>query len=186
MALYEVDKFSADRKAIRVDAVASASHERLIGTGEIGQATNRGTQHMLGVQVTIPITTGGLRSAKQEEAIVLADRVLLERDQAALTLERGVQSGHAMLASAESKHARVTWCGRCRIGAPKGRVSRKNRRHSISLGRHGQRGAADRGRTCSDESVSILITTDNNGGSLKCQSTLNAKFRQILTARLTA
>ncbi len=103
MALYEVDKFIADRKAIRVDAVASASHERLMGTGEIGQATNRGTQHMLGVQVTIPITTGGLRSAKQEEAIVLADRVLLERDQAALTLERGVQSGHAMLASAESK-----------------------------------------------------------------------------------
>lgn len=103
MALYEVDKFVSDRKAIRVDAVASASHERLIGTGEIGQATNRGAQHMLGVQVTIPITTGGLRSAKQEEAIVLADRVLLERDQAALILERGVQSSYAMLASVESK-----------------------------------------------------------------------------------
>lgn len=42
MALYEVDKFVADRKAIRVDAVASASHERLVGAGEMGQAANRG------------------------------------------------------------------------------------------------------------------------------------------------
>jgi outer membrane protein len=103
MALYEVDKFIADRKAIRVDAVASASHERLMGAGEIGQATNRGTQHMVGVQVTIPLSSGGYRSAKQEEAIVLADRVLLERDQAVYALERGILSASAMLSAAEAK-----------------------------------------------------------------------------------
>ena len=103
MALYEVEKFVADRKAIRVEAVASASHERLVGTGEIGQAANRGTQHMLGVQVTIPLSSGGYRSAKQEEAIVLADRVLLERDQAVQELERGVLSATAMLAAADAK-----------------------------------------------------------------------------------
>lgn len=103
MALYEVEKFVADRKAIRVEAVASASHERLVGTGEIGQAANRGTQHMLGVQVTIPLSSGGYRSAKQEEAIVLADRVLLERDQAVQALERGVLSAAAMLAAADAK-----------------------------------------------------------------------------------
>ncbi len=103
MALYEVDKFVADRKAIRVDAVASASHERLGGAGEMGQAANRGTQHMVGVQVTIPLSSGGYRSAKQEEAIVLADRVLLERDQAVQALERGVLSARAMLAAADAK-----------------------------------------------------------------------------------
>ncbi len=103
MALYEIDKFVADRKAIRVDAIASASHERLVGTGEMGQAANRGTQHMVGVQVTIPLSSGGYRSAKQEEAIVLADRVLLERDQAVQALERGVRSAAAMLVSAEAK-----------------------------------------------------------------------------------
>lgn len=103
MALYEVDKFIADRKAIRVDAVASASHERLMGAGEFGQATNRGTQHMVGVQVTIPLSTGGYRSAKQEETIVLADRVLLERDQAVHALERGILSASAMLSAAEAK-----------------------------------------------------------------------------------
>ncbi len=103
MALYEVDKFVADRKAIRVDAVASASHERLVGAGEMGQAANRGTQHMVGVQVTIPLSSGGYRSAKQEEAIVLADRVLLERDQAVQALERGVLSARAMLAAADAK-----------------------------------------------------------------------------------
>ncbi len=102
MALYEVDKFVADRKAIRVDAVASASHERLVGAGEMGQAANRGTQHMVGVQVTIPLSRG-YRSAKQEEAIVLADRVLLERDQAVQALERGVLSARAMLAAADAK-----------------------------------------------------------------------------------
>lgn len=103
MALYEVDKFVADRKAIRVDAVASASLERLVGAGEMGQAANRGTQHMVGVQVTIPLSSGGYRSAKQEEAIVLADRVLLERDQAVQALERGVLSARAMLAAADAK-----------------------------------------------------------------------------------
>jgi outer membrane protein len=58
-----------------LDLVAQLGHDRLHGSGDFGNAENRSNNHMIGVQLTIPLFTGGYRSARHEEALHLADKV---------------------------------------------------------------------------------------------------------------
>lgn len=52
-----------------VDLVAQASRERLSGSGDFGQARNTGVQHLIGIQVSLPLYSGGGRSARHDEAL---------------------------------------------------------------------------------------------------------------------
>lgn len=52
-----------------VDLVAQASRERLSGSGDFGHASNTGVQHLIGVQVSLPLYSGGGRSARHDEAL---------------------------------------------------------------------------------------------------------------------
>jgi outer membrane protein len=71
LARAEADKHRASA-APRLDLVAQAEQQRLSGSGDYGSgARNRQTNALLGVQFTVPLYTGGWRSAKEEESLAL-------------------------------------------------------------------------------------------------------------------
>ncbi|MCO5112182.1 MAG: TolC family protein [Burkholderiaceae bacterium] len=59
------------RAAATVDLVAQAGQDRLHGSGDFGSARNKSVNAMVGVQINVPLYTGGWRSAKQDEALAL-------------------------------------------------------------------------------------------------------------------
>ncbi|HQQ71876.1 MAG TPA: TolC family protein, partial [Alicycliphilus sp.] len=80
MARAEADKHRASA-APKVDLVAQAMQERLSGHGDYGGgALNRQTNAMLGVQLTVPLYTGGYRSAKEEESLAKWNQAMAQLD----------------------------------------------------------------------------------------------------------
>jgi outer membrane protein len=65
-----------------VDLVAQASREHLSGSGRYGHGSNTAQRHMVGVQVTVPLYTGGQRSARQQELLHLQTKAEAELDRA--------------------------------------------------------------------------------------------------------
>ncbi len=54
-----------------VHLVAQAGQERLHGSGDFGRARNKSLNAMVGVQLNVPLWSGGMRSAKEGEALAL-------------------------------------------------------------------------------------------------------------------
>ncbi len=77
LARQEAGKFSG-RSAASVDLVAQAGRDRLSGSGDFGSASNNATNHMIGIQLSVPLFTGGYRGAKEAEALRLADKAAAE------------------------------------------------------------------------------------------------------------
>ncbi|MEJ8836528.1 TolC family outer membrane protein [Ramlibacter sp. AN1133] len=71
-----------------LDAVAQLGRERISGSGDFGSASNQSVQRAIGVQLTVPLYTGGWRRAKQAETLALAEQARAELEQAR---ERAVQ-----------------------------------------------------------------------------------------------
>ena len=73
-----VARAEAERHSLRasatIDLVAQAGQERLRGSGDFGSARNKGTQALVGVQLNVPLSTGGLRSAQEAEALRLVEQ----------------------------------------------------------------------------------------------------------------
>lgn len=65
-----------------LDAVAQIGRERISGSGDFGAASNKSVQRSLGVQLTVPLYTGGWRNAKQAEALALVDQSRAELERA--------------------------------------------------------------------------------------------------------
>jgi outer membrane protein len=61
-----------------LDLVARFGRDRLYGSGDFGAASNVSSSGMIGVQVTVPVFTGGYRSAQHEEALGLAEKARAE------------------------------------------------------------------------------------------------------------
>jgi outer membrane protein len=95
VAIQEAAKASAAYSP-SVDLVAQAGYERLNGNGEFGNATNTAHNRLIGVQVALPLYTGGMRSARREEALRNIDKA---RAQAERTRQIVAQ------------HARAAWLG---------------------------------------------------------------------------
>ena len=92
VARLEADKYSRSASAT-LDLVAQAGQERLSGSGDFGSgARNKSTSAQVGVQLTLPLFTGGMRSAKQEEALRLLDSAQAQLD---ATREQVAQQIHA-------------------------------------------------------------------------------------------
>ena len=56
-----------------LDLVAQASRDRLSGHGDFGDASQSMTQRAIGVQLSVPLYTGGWRSAKHDESVAQAE-----------------------------------------------------------------------------------------------------------------
>lgn len=63
-----------------LDLIAQAAHERVGGSGSFGAARNRQFNGMLGVQLNIPLSTGGMRQAQEREAAGQLARARAELD----------------------------------------------------------------------------------------------------------
>lgn len=77
IARQEAAKYSLSASP-RVDLVAQATGDRLSGSGDFGSASNSASNQAIGLQLTIPLFTGGWRDAKQSEALLLADQASAE------------------------------------------------------------------------------------------------------------
>lgn len=108
---------SSRRSSATVELVAQAGRDRLSGSGDFGSASNAGANHMIGIQLSLPLFTGGLRNAKEEEAMRLVDK-------AAADLERTRQE--------VAQQVRAAWLG-LSVGAL--RVQALAEGHSASVAR---------------------------------------------------
>jgi outer membrane protein len=63
-----------------LDLVAMAGQDRLSGSGAYGQASNSLNNSMIGVQLNVPLYTGGYRSAREQETLRLADKAAADGD----------------------------------------------------------------------------------------------------------
>ncbi len=104
MSLLEVQKYARGQDGVRVQAVGSVGLEGATGYGDYGHASQRSASQFVGVQVVVPLSTGGYRSAKAQELAVEADRLVEERAQRALELEQAARNAHF---SAQSGQARL-------------------------------------------------------------------------------
>ncbi len=68
LARAEADKHSA-RAAPSVELVAQAGQDRLHGSGDFGRSRSSARSASVGVQLTVPLYTGGMREARQEQAL---------------------------------------------------------------------------------------------------------------------
>jgi outer membrane protein len=73
---------SAGALSPSVDLVAQIGRERLSGNGDFGSASNASGNRMIGVQLTVPLYTGGMRDARQQEAQRGIDKAQAQADRA--------------------------------------------------------------------------------------------------------
>jgi outer membrane protein len=73
LATEESAKFSIAASPT-VDLVAQIGQDRLSGSGDFGPASINSNSAVVGIQITVPLYTGGYRNARQEEALHLADK----------------------------------------------------------------------------------------------------------------
>lgn len=81
LAKADARKYSV-RSSAAIDLVAQAGRERLSGNGDFGSASNTATNRMIGIQLNVPLFTGGYRSAREDEALRLADKAQAETERA--------------------------------------------------------------------------------------------------------
>ncbi len=90
-ARLEVDK-TRGQWSPTLDVVAQTSRDRLSGSGDFGSASNTMTNHAIGVQLSLPLYTGGMRNARQSEAAALADKAAAEVERTRLQVAQQVKS----------------------------------------------------------------------------------------------
>ena len=127
-----------------VDLVAQIGGERLSGRGDFGSASNSSANRMIGLQLSVPLYTGGMREARQYEAF------------------RGIEKAQAQADRARQQVAqqiRTAWLG-LTVGA--GRVAAL----SQALGSSRSRLDATRlGRQVGDRTTLDLLNAENDAAS---------------------
>ena len=91
-----------------VDLIAQAGHERIAGSGDFGSARNRNLNGWVGVQVSIPLYSGGMVQAQQREAAERLAKARAEFDAAREEVAQqvraawlGLQTGTSRIAALE-------------------------------------------------------------------------------------
>jgi outer membrane protein len=79
LAAEESARFSL-AAAPTIDLVAQIGQDRLSGSGDFGPTSINSNNKMIGIQITVPLYTGGYRSARQEEALHLANKARADSD----------------------------------------------------------------------------------------------------------
>jgi outer membrane protein len=79
LAAEESAKFSLAASPT-IDLVAQIGQDRLSGSGDFGSTSINSNNKMIGIQITVPLYTGGYRSARQEEALHLANKARADSD----------------------------------------------------------------------------------------------------------
>ncbi|HYN60836.1 MAG TPA: TolC family protein [Rubrivivax sp.] len=82
VARQEASKYGASA-APTLDLVAQVAQDRLSGSGDFGSASNHMNNALIGVQLNVPLYSGGYRSARQDESLRLADQAQAEGERTA-------------------------------------------------------------------------------------------------------
>ena len=108
IAKAEVEKYELAASPT-VDVVAQTSRDHLSGSGDFGSgASNTVTSHMVGVQLMVPLYTGGYRSAKYEESVQNLQKAKASYDQASLDTEKALRAIWLALNSAKERIPAMT------------------------------------------------------------------------------
>jgi outer membrane protein len=75
-----------------LDLVAMAGQDRLSGSGAYGSAGNSLNNSMIGVQINLPLYTGGYRSAREQETLRLADKAEADAQRQAQQVAQAARS----------------------------------------------------------------------------------------------
>lgn len=86
-----------------VDAFASYIGDRANGAGYGGNSSMRSNSAVVGIMITIPLYTGGLRSAKSEESAALLNRAGLDEEAARVAVSREVRQAFLGMQSAQAQ-----------------------------------------------------------------------------------
>ena len=98
LALAEQEATKAARFAsTKVDLVAQAGGDHLSGSGRWGSASNSARQYMVGVQIQVPLYTGGQLDARHQELLRLQDKAQADRDSARLAIAQQVRTSWLQL-----------------------------------------------------------------------------------------
>lgn len=103
MAAQEADKHRA-MAAPTLELVGGLGRQHLSGTGDYGPAANSGSQWSAALQLRIPLYTGGMRSARYQEALALRDQ---SRHQTQVTSQRIALAVRAAWLSLDTSPARL-------------------------------------------------------------------------------
>ena len=106
VAVAEAEVRSLDASAsASLDLVAQATRQHLTGSGDYGQASNDARQQMIGLQLRVPLYTGGWRDARQQEALRGVEQARAELDQARLQISQQSRSAWLTLSTAPARLA---------------------------------------------------------------------------------
>jgi outer membrane protein len=98
----EVKRVKADQ-GLRADWVAQAQMDRLMGQGMYGSASHQTAQYLVGVQVNVPLSTGGMTEAREREALKQVDKLRFDQELAELHIEQSVRSAWQNISSAQAR-----------------------------------------------------------------------------------
>lgn len=90
MTAAEAEKYRA-ASAPTVNAIAQTSYQRIVGAGDFGSSSVNNTSNLVGIQLNVPLYTGGYRSAKLEETLRLADKGKIDLSKVSLDMERNLR-----------------------------------------------------------------------------------------------
>ncbi len=157
VARQEAAKFDA-LASPTLDVVAQVGQDRINGSGDYGDASNRQNNALIGLQLNVPLYTGGYRSAKQTETQRLAEK-------AATDAERSAQQ--------VALKTRAAWLG-LTVGA--GRVAALGDALKASLSRLD---ATRVGREAGERTTLDLLNAENDAASAEL-ALLQARITLLL------
>ena len=88
-----------------LDLIGQIGRQKLTGDGDYGRASNRENTSMVGVQLTVPLYTGGYNSAKHKEAQAAVKKAQLDL---ATTQERVAQQVNAAWLGTQTAQRQIT------------------------------------------------------------------------------
>jgi outer membrane protein len=144
-----------------IDLVAQVGREQLSGTGDFGDASNRSANSVIGLQLVVPLSTGGMRAARAQEALGGIDKA---RAQAGRTRQQIMQQ------------ARAAWLG---LAVGVGRIAALSQ---ALVSTRSRLDATRLGRQVGDRTTLDFLNAENDAAS--AEYTLMQARIEVLTSRL--
>ena len=149
-----------------LDLIAQIGRDRLNGNGDYGSADNSASNRMIGIQLTIPLYTGGIRSAKYSEAVHLIDKAKFDGE---------------LLKQKIVVQVRATWLG---VTVGENRLAALNQAYKASLARLE---ATRLGHSVGDRTTLDLLNAENDSTSAALavlQANVNVRLNKLKLAQL--
>ncbi len=89
--------------AMTLDWVAQANMDRLSGHGTYGSASNQTAQYMAGIQLNVPLSTGGMVESREREALKQVEKLRYDQESVEQQVEQQVRDAWQSLSTAQAR-----------------------------------------------------------------------------------